>query len=64
MEYDSLKEIGSMMGSGGLVVMDEDTCMVDVAKFFMEFCVSESCGKCPPCRVGTKQLYDIVDRYN
>jgi len=62
MEYDTLKEIGSMMGSGGLVVMDEDTCMVDVAKFFMEFCVSESCGKCPPCRVGTKQLYDIVDR--
>ncbi len=62
MEYDSLKEIGSMMGSGGLVVMDEDTCMVDVAKFFLDFCVSESCGKCPPCRVGTKQLYDILDR--
>ncbi|MCX7848198.1 MAG: NADH-quinone oxidoreductase subunit NuoF [bacterium] len=62
MEYETLKEIGSMMGSGGLIVMDEDTCMVDVAKFFMEFCVSESCGKCPPCRVGTKQLYDILDR--
>jgi len=62
MEYDTLKEIGSMMGSGGLIIMDEDTCMVDVAKFFMEFCVSESCGKCPPCRVGTKQLYDILDR--
>ncbi len=62
MEYDTLKEIGSMMGSGGLIIMDEDTCMVDVSKFFMDFCVSESCGKCPPCRVGTKQLYDILDR--
>ena len=61
MEYDTLKEIGSMMGSGGLIVMDEDTCMVDVAKFFLDFCVSESCGKCPPCRVGTKQMYDIID---
>jgi NADH-quinone oxidoreductase subunit F len=62
MEYDTLREIGSMMGSGGLIIMDEDTCMVDVAKFFMDFCVSESCGKCPPCRIGTKQLYDIIDR--
>jgi len=62
MEYDTLREIGSMMGSGGLIIMDEDTCMVDVARFFMDFCVSESCGKCPPCRIGTKQLYDIVDR--
>lgn len=62
MEYDTLKEIGSMMGSGGLIVMDEDTCMVDVAKFFLDFCVSESCGKCPPCRIGTKQLYDIITR--
>ncbi|MFH1737435.1 MAG: NAD(P)H-dependent oxidoreductase subunit E, partial [bacterium] len=52
MEYDTLFEIGSMMGSGGLIVMDEDSCMVDVAKFFLEFCVDESCGKCPPCRVG------------
>jgi len=53
------------VGSGGLVVMDEDSCMVDVAKFFMDFCVDESCGKCPPCRVGTKQIYrtlhDICD---
>jgi len=62
MEYDTLKEIGSIMGSGGLVIMDEDTCMVDIAKFFMDFCVSESCGKCPPCRVGTKQLYDVIER--
>ncbi|NLF38179.1 NADH-quinone oxidoreductase subunit NuoF, partial [bacterium] len=62
MEYDTLKEIGSMMGSGGLIIMDEDTCMVDVAKFFMEFCVSESCGKCPPCRVGTQHLYNTLDR--
>ena len=60
MEYDKLKEIGSMMGSGGLIIMDEDTCMVDVAKFFMEFCVSESCGKCPPCRVGTAHLHNFL----
>jgi len=51
-----------MMGSGGLIVMDEDTCMVDIAKFFLEFTVEESCGKCPPCRIGTKRMYDILDK--
>ena len=60
MDYDSLGAIGSMMGSGGLIVMDEDNCMVDIAKFFLEFCVDESCGKCVPCRVGTKRLYDLL----
>ena len=59
-DYDSLTAIGSMMGSGGLIVMDEDNCMVDIAKFFLEFCVDESCGKCVPCRVGTKRLYDLL----
>ena len=52
-DYESLKKIGSIMGSGGMIVMDETSCMVDVAKYFMEFCMSESCGKCVPCRVGT-----------
>ncbi|SDM62426.1 NADH-quinone oxidoreductase subunit NuoF [Acetanaerobacterium elongatum] len=61
-DYDNLIAIGSMMGSGGLIVMDEDTCMVDIAKFFLEFTVEESCGKCTPCRVGTKRLYEILDR--
>ena len=51
-----------MMGSGGLIVMDEDNCMVDIAKFFLEFTVDESCGKCTPCRVGTKRLYEILDK--
>ena len=60
MDYDSLGAIGSMMGSGGLIVMDEDNCMVDIAKFFLEFCVDESCGKCVPCRIGTKRLYDLL----
>ena len=59
-EYDTLIEIGSMMGSGGLIIMDEDTCMVDIAKFFLAFTVEESCGKCPPCRIGTKRMYDIL----
>ena len=59
-DYDSLTAIGSMMGSCGLIVMDEDNCMVDIAKFFLEFCVDESCGKCVPCRVGTKRLYDLL----
>lgn len=59
-DYDSLKEVGSMMGSGGLIVMDEDNCMVDIAKFFLEFTVDESCGKCTACRVGTKRLYEIL----
>ena len=61
-DYDSLKEIGSMMGSGGLIVMDEDNCMVDVAKFFLDFTVDESCGKCPPCRIGTKRMLEILQR--
>ena len=61
-DYDNLLEVGSMMGSGGLIVMDEDNCMVDIAKFFLEFTVDESCGKCTPCRVGTKRLYEILDR--
>ena len=51
-----------MMGSGGLIVMDEDNCMVDIAKFFLEFTVDESCGKCTPCRIGTKRLYEILDK--
>ena len=51
-----------MMGSGGLIVMDEDTCMVDIAKVFLEFTVEESCGKCPPCRIGTKRMYDILEK--
>ncbi len=61
-DYDSLIAIGSMMGSGGLIVMDENTCMVDIAKFFLEFTVDESCGKCTPCRVGTKRMLEILDR--
>ena len=61
-DYDSLMEIGSMMGSGGLIVMDEDNCMVDIAKFFLEFTVDESCGKCAPCRIGTKRLYEILEK--
>ena len=61
-DYDNLTAIGSMMGSGGLIVMDEDNCMVDIAKFFLEFTVDESCGKCVPCRIGTKRMYEILDR--
>ncbi len=61
-DYDSLMAIGSMMGSGGLIVMDEDNCMVDIAKFFLEFTVDESCGKCSPCRIGTKRLYEILEK--
>ena len=61
-DYDNLIEIGSMMGSGGLIVMDEDSCMVDIAKFFLEFTVDESCGKCTPCRVGTKRLLEMLDK--
>ena len=61
-DYDSLISIGSMMGSGGLIVMDEDNCMVDIAKFFLEFTVDESCGKCTPCRIGTKRLLEILER--
>ena len=61
-DYDSLAAIGSMMGSGGLIVMDEDNCMVDIAKFFLEFTVDESCGKCTPCRVGTKRLLEYLEK--
>lgn len=61
-DYDSLMQIGSMMGSGGLIVMDEDNCMVDIAKFFLQFTVDESCGKCPPCRIGTKRMLEILER--
>ncbi|MGI6737071.1 MAG: NADH-ubiquinone oxidoreductase-F iron-sulfur binding region domain-containing protein [Anaerovoracaceae bacterium] len=61
-DYESLIALGSMMGSGGLIVMDEDTCMVDLAKFFLEFTVDESCGKCPPCRIGTRRMLEIVTR--
>ena len=62
MDYDNLISIGSMMGSGGLIVMDEDNCMVDIAKFFLEFTVDESCGKCTPCRIGTKRLSEMLDK--
>ena len=61
-DYDNLTAIGCMMGSGGLIVMDEDTCMVDIAKFFLDFTVDESCGKCTPCRVGTKRLYEMLEK--
>ncbi|MEG0178343.1 MAG: NADH-ubiquinone oxidoreductase-F iron-sulfur binding region domain-containing protein, partial [Oscillospiraceae bacterium] len=61
-DYDNLIAIGSMMGSGGLIVMDEDTCMVDIAKFFLEFTVDESCGKCAPCRIGTKRLLELLEK--
>lgn len=61
-DYETLRELGSMMGSGGLIIMDEDTCMVDIAKFFLEFTVDESCGKCPPCRIGTKRMLEILDK--
>ena len=62
MTYDDLSAIGSMMGSGGLIVMNEDDCMVDIAKFFLEFTVDESCGKCPPCRIGTKRMLEILEK--
>ena len=61
-DFDTLKKVGSMMGSGGMVVMDEDTCMVDVAKYFLSFTQAESCGKCPPCRIGTYQMLQILER--
>jgi NADH:ubiquinone oxidoreductase subunit F (NADH-binding) len=60
--YESLEDLGSIMGSGGMIVMDEDDCAVDVAKFFVGFCVDESCGKCAPCRIGTTQLYRFLDK--
>jgi len=61
-DYDSLMSVGSMMGSGGLIVMDDDNCMVDIAKFFLDFTVEESCGKCTPCRIGTKRMLDILEK--
>ena len=61
-DYDSLLEKGSMMGSGGMIVMDEDNCMVDIAKFYLEFTLEESCGKCTPCRIGNKRLYEILTK--
>jgi len=61
-DYESLKELGSIMGSGGLIVMDDSTCMVDLARFFLEFVQDESCGKCPPCRIGTKRMLEILER--
>ena len=61
-DYESLMGVGSFMGSGGMIVMDETSCMVNVAKYFMDFCREESCGKCVPCRVGTTQLWMLLDR--
>ncbi|HYA61638.1 MAG TPA: NADH-quinone oxidoreductase subunit NuoF, partial [Candidatus Sulfotelmatobacter sp.] len=61
-DYESLKEVGSIMGSGGMIVMDDSACMVNVARYFMEFCMSESCGKCIPCRAGTAQMYELLTR--
>jgi NADP-reducing hydrogenase subunit HndC len=61
-DYETLKELGSMMGSGGMIVMDEDDCMIDVAKFYLQFSVDESCGKCTPCRIGTKQILFILEK--
>ena len=61
-DYESLNEVGSIMGSGGMIVMDETSCMVDVAKYFMEFCMTESCGKCVPCRAGTRQMHAILEK--
>ena len=61
-DFDSLVSIGSMMGSGGMIVMSEDDCIVDVTKFYLEFCVEESCGKCSPCRIGTKKLHEILEK--
>ncbi|MEM9267231.1 MAG: NADH-quinone oxidoreductase subunit F, partial [Cyanobacteria bacterium P01_F01_bin.13] len=62
-DYESLKQLGSIMGSGGMIVMDEHTRMVDVAQFFMQFCMDESCGKCIPCRAGTVQLYQLLTKF-
>ena len=60
-DYEALKGIGSMMGSGGMIVMDEDDCMVNIAKFFLEFTLDESCGKCTPCRIGNRRLYEMLE---
>ncbi|MEL6150719.1 MAG: NADH-ubiquinone oxidoreductase-F iron-sulfur binding region domain-containing protein, partial [Chloroflexota bacterium] len=61
-DYESLRALGSIMGSGGMIVMDETSSMVEVARYFMEFCMTESCGKCIPCRVGTAQMYDLLTK--
>lgn len=61
-DFGALTKLGSMMGSGGMIIMDEDDCVIDVSKFYMEFCVDESCGKCSPCRIGTRQIYAILDK--
>jgi bidirectional [NiFe] hydrogenase diaphorase subunit len=61
-DYESLAKVGSIMGSGGMIVMDDTTCMVDIARYFIEFCMSESCGKCIPCRVGTAHMFDLLDK--
>ena len=61
-DYDSVKEVGAIMGSGGLIVMDEATCMVDIARFFTDFCAKESCGKCAPCRIGTRRMLEVLER--
>ncbi len=61
-DYETVKEVGAIMGSGGLIILDEDTCMVELARYFMEFCAKESCGKCPPCRIGTTRMHEILQR--
>ena len=61
-DYDTLQQAGSIMGSGGMIVMDETSSMVDVARYFMEFCMSESCGKCIPCRAGTAQMHELLEK--
>ena len=61
-DFKGLQMLGSMMGSGGMIVMDEDDCVIDVSKFYMEFCVEESCGKCSPCRIGTRQIHAILEK--
>ncbi len=61
-DYDSLRDVGAIMGSGGMIVMDETTCIVDIARYFITFCAGESCGLCAPCRLGTKRLQEILDR--
>jgi bidirectional [NiFe] hydrogenase diaphorase subunit len=63
-DYESLRELGSIMGSGGMIIMDESSSMVDVARYFMEFCMTESCGKCVPCRVGTVHMHNLLDKIN
>ncbi|HAD07251.1 MAG TPA: NADH-quinone oxidoreductase subunit F, partial [Anaerolineaceae bacterium] len=62
LDYESLAQAGTIMGSGGMIVLDEDTCMVDVARYFMDFTQDESCGKCTPCRVGTRRILEILTR--